>query len=217
MYWYVGKLNSTWPSITVRGKEFSVSSGVYKPLENEFACAEYCPEGVKVLDLDLDLGCGCGVGAVFCADKAKEVLASDISAAAVKNTRENCEKHGVDNVTVVESDMFANIDGKFDLIVANPPYIAADFEDDEKQFATSIRYLPLLFASVHDHLADNGLLLVQYPKWFQASLVKLASAHGMELQSAKRMPAKSPGLSLLSLLYMQVGFRSTFFLFVPKQ
>lgn len=212
-YWYVRKLNAAFPYKTVDGKKFTVFPGVYKPLENEHACADYCREGESVLDL----GCGCGVGAIFCAEKAQSVVASDISAAAVKNTQANCETHGIDNVTVFESDMFEKVEGKFDLIVANPPYIAADFASDEQQFATSVRYLPLLFAGVHDHMQDHGRLLVQYPAWFKGSLVKLAKSHGMVLKETKRMPMKSVGLALLSLAYLQVGFRSTFFLFEPEQ
>ncbi len=211
-YWYVRKLSSIWPYKTVEGRKFSVFPGVYKPLENEHACAEYCQPN----DTVLDLGCGCGVGAIFCARIAKEVLATDISATAVKNTIENCEKLGIQNVQVILSDMFEKVEGEFDLIVANPPYIAADFKDDENQYATSIRYLPLLFAGVHNHLKQDGRLLVQYPAWFEGKLLKLAEAHGMELKSKKRMPAKSLGLTLVSLAYMQVGFRSTFFLFKPK-
>ncbi len=211
-YWYVRKLSTVWPYKTVEGRKFFVFPGVYKPLENEHSCAQYCKQN----DTVLDLGCGCGVGAIFCADIAKDVLATDISTIAVKNTIENCQIHDTTNVKVLLSDMFDKVDGRFDLIIANPPYIAADFENEENQFATSVRYLPLLFAGVHDHLEKDGRLLVQYPAWFEGKLLKLADANGMELVSKKRMPAKSLGLSLISLAYLQVGFRSTFFLFKSK-
>ena len=38
-------------------------------------------------------------------------------------TRLNAEAAGVLNVTTVHSDLFANVDGAFDMIVANPPYL----------------------------------------------------------------------------------------------
>jgi methylase of polypeptide subunit release factors len=208
-YWYVRKLNAAWPYRTVEGRRFIVLPGVYKPLENEHACAEFCRQGDRVLDL----GCGCGIEAIYCAPKARSILAVDISPAAVGNTSENCKLHGVNNVEVRRSDMFADVAGKFDLILANPPYIAADFADEEEQFATSVRYLPMLFAGIDDHLADGGRLLVQYPMWYRRGLEKIASRHGMELKSVKRMPAKSLGLGLLSLAYLQVGFFSTHYLF----
>src|ERR1700677_2429834 len=101
-YWYlhVGALNTFWPSITVGGKRLTTYPGVYKPLENEFACAEYCRSGDRVLDL----GCGSGVCSVFCAPNAREVIAVDISAAAVENTEENCKRLGITNVMARQSD-----------------------------------------------------------------------------------------------------------------
>ena len=210
-YPYVRMLNSMWPSTTVAGKRLVILPGVYKPLENEQACAEYCQPGDRVLDL----GCGSGVGTIFCAPKAREVVAVDISPSAVANTAENCKIHGLGNVSVAQSDMFSNVEGKFDLILANPPYIAAEFENEEQQFATSVRYLPTLFAQVGEHLEADGRLLIQFPIWFQGKIERLASAHGMSLIAVRRLPRKSPALFLLSLLYMQVGFRSAFYLLQP--
>ena len=206
-YWHVRNLNKLWPTITIEGKTLAIHQGVYKPLENEQSCVEYCSEGDRILDL----GCGSGVTAIFAASVAREVVAVDISPAAVANTRENCERLGVSNVDVRESDMFSNVDGKFDVIFANPPYIAADFAKKEEQFATSVRYLPVLFDEVNDYLKEDGRLLVQYPGWFVGHIKELATAHGLKVTQVKRMPRKSLYLSLLSLAYMQVGFFSTLF------
>ncbi|HZD25699.1 MAG TPA: methyltransferase [Alphaproteobacteria bacterium] len=206
-YWYVRKLNAAWPSITLQGKTLTILPGVYKPVENEQACVAYCREGDRVLDL----GCGSGVCTVFCAERAREVVAIDISPAAVRNTEENCRRHGLTHVTVRHSDMFSNVEGKFDLILSNPPYIAADFKDEEAQFATSTRYLPVLFADVHNHLAKDGRLLVQFPMWFRSSIRRLAATHGLQVVSVKRMPRKPLGLLLTSLLYLQFGFRSAIY------
>ena len=105
-YWYVGKLNERFPYKTVEGRRFAVFPGVYKPLENEHSCAQYCQEGDRVLDI----GCGCGVGAIFCAEKAESIVATDISAAAVENTKANCKTFNIDKITVFESDMFEKIE-----------------------------------------------------------------------------------------------------------
>ena len=158
-YSYVGTLNSIWPSITLQGKRLVIFPNVYKPLENEYACSEYCREGDRVLDL----GCGSGVGTVFCAPKAREVVAVDISLAALRNTEENCRIHGLKNVKVMKSDMFSGVEGKFDLILANSPYLEDEFEAEEQQFATSVKYMPTLFAQVGDYLAEGGRLLIQFP------------------------------------------------------
>ena len=211
VFWYkwVRQLNVMWPSIRVDGKKIVVFPEVYKPLENEHAVVDYMRDGDKVLDL----GCGTGVCTVFAAPKAKEVLAVDISPAAVRNTEENARLHGLDNVTVRHSDMFSGVEGRFDIVLANPPYIALDFKDEQEQFATSVRYLPTLFAQVGEHLTPDGRVLVQFPIWFRKKLKKLGAQHGFELVSVERTPGKSPALFLLSLAYMQVGFRSAFYLF----
>jgi SAM-dependent methyltransferase len=210
-YPYVGLLNKIWPSIVVDGKRLMISPEVYKPLENEHGCADYCRPGDRVLDL----GCGSGVCTVFTAPKAREVLAVDISPAAVRNTLQNCERFGLTNVTVRESDMFSTVDGKFDLILANPPYIGVEFEKEENQFATSVRFMPTMFAQAGDYLTPEGRLLVQFPIWFRGKVERLGAKHGFELMEVKRTPNKSIGLFLISLGYTQVGFRSAFYLFRP--
>ena len=113
--------------------------------------------------------------------------------------------------------MFSGVDGKFNLILANPPYIEAAFESNAQQFATSVRYLPTLFAHVGEHLADDGRLLIQYPMWFRGLIERLGAERGLKLTEVRRMPLKSPGLLFLSLLYMQFGFRSAFYLLEPVQ
>ena len=211
-YWHVRQLNLLWPSITLDGQTLAIFPSVYKPLENEQSCVEFIRKDDRVLDL----GCGSGVCAVFAAEVAREVVAVDISPSAVENTRENCRRLGRDNVMVKLSDMFANVDGKFDLILANPPYLEADFADEEAQFATSTRYLPILFAEAGKHLAKDGRLLIQYPGWFSGSIKRLAADHGLEVVKIQRMPRKSLYLSLLSVAYMQLGFRSTQYLLLPR-
>jgi methylase of polypeptide subunit release factors len=211
-YWYVRKLNALWPSITVAGKSLTVYPGVYKPIENEQVAAAYCDADERVLDL----GCGSGVCTVFAAERAREVVAVDISPTAVANTAENCRRHGLANVSVAESDMFANVEGAFDVILANPPYIAADFEDGEEQFATSVRFLPVLFAQAGGYLAPGGRLIVQFPLWFRGKIERLAAQHGFSVTEVRRMPAKPLDLQLLSLAYLQVGFRSSLFVIEPK-
>src|SRR3954470_7424696 len=106
-YWHVRQLNVLWPSITVDGKELVVFPTVYKPLENEHACVEYCNAGDRVLDL----GCGSGVSTVFASAVAGEVVAVDISPSAVDNARENCRRLDIRNVSFAHSDMFSNVEG----------------------------------------------------------------------------------------------------------
>lgn len=76
----------------------------------------------------LDLCTGSGCIALALAHKLNaDVYAIDISADALALARENAHKNGITNVTFIASDLFEKIptDLRFDLIVANPPYIGA--------------------------------------------------------------------------------------------
>ncbi len=72
----------------------------------------------------VDIGCGAGPGAVLLAGPcgAAEVYAADINEQALRYTRVNAAAAGV-GVLAVRSDLLTAIEGEFDLIVANPPYL----------------------------------------------------------------------------------------------
>jgi hypothetical protein len=72
--------------------------------------------------------------------------------------------------------------------------------------------MPTLFEQVDDYLAEDGRLLIQHPSSSRTRIEKLAFEHGLELLSVQRLPPKAPALSLLSVLYLQIGFKSAFYL-----
>ncbi|MFL1526700.1 methyltransferase [Pseudomonas sp. O230] len=74
----------------------------------------------------VDIGCGAGVGAIVIARARREaeVLAVDINPAALRLTAVNAALAEVANVSIKTSDVLRDVDGSFDLIVANPPYMA---------------------------------------------------------------------------------------------
>ncbi len=78
----------------------------------------------------LDLGTGSGAIAIALAQEcpAIEVTATDNSAGALAVARANAARHCPDRIHFRTGDWFAALDatcGPFDLIVSNPPYIAA--------------------------------------------------------------------------------------------
>jgi methylase of polypeptide subunit release factors len=73
-----------------------------------------------------DIGCGSGVGGLIAARisrKTKRVVLVDINGEALEFATANAALMGNPIAEFVESDVFAAIDGKFDLIVSNPPYM----------------------------------------------------------------------------------------------
>jgi methylase of polypeptide subunit release factors len=73
----------------------------------------------------VDIGCGCGPGAISIARALPlaDVLAVDINPMAVRFTRVNARLAGTDKVRSQLSNLLHNVEGAFDLIVANPPYL----------------------------------------------------------------------------------------------
>jgi len=75
---------------------------------------------------DVGTGSGCIAVVLACEAPQASIVAVDISDAALDVARRNVEKHSVGaRVELVRSDLFAAIRGRrFDLLVANPPYIS---------------------------------------------------------------------------------------------
>ena len=74
--------------------------------------------------LDLCTGSGCIGIACAMAFPHTEVVLSDISDTALEVARRNVARHALgERVSVVKSDLFDQLEGEFDLIVTNPPYV----------------------------------------------------------------------------------------------
>jgi SAM-dependent methyltransferase len=72
-----------------------------------------------------DIGCGTGAAAIAIAKRVPraEVLAVDLNDTALRYARVNAALAGVDNVRAEHSDLLTGVDGSFDLIVSNPPFM----------------------------------------------------------------------------------------------
>lgn len=112
------------------GLDFYVDENVLIPqpdteiLVEEAICILKNIEKPKILDLCT----GSGAIAISIAKNinAKTITASDISNKALNVAKVNCKKNNVDNIKLIESDLFENITERFDIIVSNPPYIESN-------------------------------------------------------------------------------------------
>ncbi|MBM3387117.1 MAG: peptide chain release factor N(5)-glutamine methyltransferase, partial [Betaproteobacteria bacterium] len=86
---------------------------------------ELLPEGAAQRVLDLGTGSGAIALALQQARPAAEVSAVDASEDALTVARANAKRLGLP-VRFIHSDWLAQVNGHFDLIVSNPPYIAQD-------------------------------------------------------------------------------------------
>ncbi|VVB66817.1 putative S-adenosylmethionine-dependent methyltransferase [Candidatus Norongarragalina meridionalis] len=115
----------------------------------------------------LDMGTGSGFQGIAAAKKdgVEEVVCADIDAQALASAKENAEKDGVaSKITFVKSDLFSAIDGFFDCIAFNPPYLPEDDEtvgDVALESGESGREATDWFlAEFAEHLAEGGVLLL---------------------------------------------------------
>ncbi len=143
----------------------------------------------------LDLGTGSGCLAVALARElpAARVTAVDLSAAALAVARRNAAAHGVAaRIAFVVSDLFAALpaDATFDLIVANPPYLApGDAASPELAFephgalyagADGLAVIRALLAAAPRHLRRGGILLMELGDGQSRVVIDLARAAGFD-------------------------------------
>ena len=124
----------------------------------------------------LDVGTGGGCIAIACATVFPDarVDAVDVDRDALALAAENVRDHDLeDRVRLVESDLFAGIDTAYDLIVANPPYVAREeFESLPAEYrhepARGLRagedgvdVIDRILTEAGPHLRSDGLLVVE--------------------------------------------------------
>lgn len=174
------------------GREFRVTRDVLDPrpeTETLVAAALEVPFA-RVLDL------GTGSGAILCTLLAERSgatgLGTDLSAAALGIAQGNAEALGLGGrAQFVLSDWWADVAGQFDLIVSNPPYIAADemaalspeVRDWEPHQALTpggdgLDAYRAICAGAAAHLAPGGRLMLEIGPAQGAAVAALARAAG---------------------------------------
>lgn len=125
---------------------------------------------IKILDLCT------GSGAIAISLKkylpSVQVFASDISKKALEIAKTNAKKNDV-QIKLIESNMFENINEKFDIVVSNPPYIKTDEitklsnqVQNEPRLALDggkdgLDFYRIIQKNIKNYLYENGMLLME--------------------------------------------------------
>ncbi len=179
------------------GHDFNVAPAVLIPRPETELLVEWALErilpGANLRVLDLGTGSGCIAISIALARPHALVVALDNSLAALEVARSNARRHHAANVKIGKSNWFAAVAGeRFDVIVANPPYIAAG---DPHLSAGDLRFEPAAaLASGADGLDALRAILAAAP----AHLRKggwLAFEHGYDQAARCRALLEAAGFT----------------------
>ena len=167
------------------GRRFEISREVLDPRPETESLVEAALSFPFDRVLDLGLGSGCIIVTLLLERPQATGLGVDISEAACLQASANAILHEVaDRLDIQRSDWFETVEGRFDLIVSNPPYLAAsemkhvqpELRDHEPRLALTdeadgLSAYRLIAAEAQGYLSAEGRVMVEMG-WRQASDVK---------------------------------------------
>ena len=180
---FVTDFTKSYKLIYKRGKTYfmdiplEITKDVFPPV---FATERFINEIIKQFSNKkriLEIGTGSGAMALAIAKNIKdsEVIATDISDEILEVAKRNAELNNITNVKLVKSDLFNDVDGKYDLIFSNPPQQkteAIDKASKEGKLITpkvasdgGVDGLDLynkIKNQAKEYLNDDGVLVLQY-------------------------------------------------------
>jgi release factor glutamine methyltransferase len=146
---------------------------------------------LRVLDL------GTGTGAILVTLLAELPVATgigtDLSEGAARTAEENAVAHGVaGRARFLVADWLTGVDGAFDLVVSNPPYIRhseiAELEPEVTRYdpgraldggADGLDAYRRMLGSLAGHLAPGGMLFLEVGAGQAGDVVQLIETHGL--------------------------------------
>ena len=145
---------------------FCLMEEVYKPSEDSYLLQRHVEQLVS--GRVLDMGTGSGIQAVTAArkDAVSHVLAVDINPAALIMAEKRAMNYGVSTkIDFKLSDLFASVEGVFDWILFNTPYLPSEGDADEASWAggeTGGEVIRQFLENAQDYLDADGSILMIY-------------------------------------------------------
>lgn len=182
------------------GYEFLVNEHVLIPRQDTENLVE---EALKVIRpdmyvLDMCTGSGCIPISLKLRNPQIVIEGADISEEALKVAEKNAKKLGVSGKWI-QTDMFENITGTFDMITSNPPYIPTKvIEELEAEVRLhdpyealdgkedGLYFYRILAEKVPEYLTDGGWLVMEIGYDQSADVEKLLKETGFEQVSTQK-------------------------------
>lgn len=175
------------------GRRFKVSRDVLDPRPETEILIEAALAQPFTRVLDLGLGSGCILVTLLAERPEATGLGIDISEAACLQASANAVLHRVEaRVDIRQSDWFSDVEGRFDLVVSNPPYIALDemeglsreVREHEPDIALTdggdgLGAYRMIAAGIGAHLEPGGRLLLEIGPTQGAAVSALLEEAGM--------------------------------------
>jgi len=181
-------------------RSFEVSKAVLIPRPDTETlierALELLPQDSRARVLDLCTGSG-AIAITLAAERPEtQVVATDLSEAALELAQRNAERHGVrDRIEFVHGDLYAALasDARFDLIAANPPYIPdaelpqlqPEIRDHEPRLALAsgpdgLSHLQRLAAGARAHLNPGSSVLFEVGAGQSADVERMLIDAGLQ-------------------------------------
>jgi release factor glutamine methyltransferase len=167
------------------GRDFAVSGDVLDPRPETETLIEIALNRPFETVLDLGTGSGCILVTLLAEHQMARGVGVDLSEAACLQASANAVAHHVQTrATVIRSDWFEAVEGRFDLIVSNPPYLAVsemdalapELRDHEPRMALTdeqdgLSAYRLIASQAQGYLTAQGRVLVEIG-WQQGAAVQ---------------------------------------------
>ncbi|MEM7816682.1 MAG: methyltransferase [Candidatus Aenigmatarchaeota archaeon] len=196
--------------------EFLIDENVYCPEEDSLFFADFVIEYLsnyfklekkyfkqrknsRTIENILEVGCGCGFLSIiiykfFEKNLGKDVdrmkfVAVDINRKSIENTKINAKRHEA-KILVKYSNLFENIDEKFDLIIFNAPYLPVEEDYSYSIFQKGENIVNKFLIDAKEFMNDNAIILllvssitpIRIPDSYTARIIKRKKIDWEELR-----------------------------------
>lgn len=145
----------------------------------------------RKFDNILELGIGSGIISITLnLQLHSKVLGVDINESAIRLAKKNSENLKATDVEFIYSNLYENVEGKFDLIVSNPPYIdEVDYRELDKKIlkepksalyggVDGLYFYRKIIEKANEYLNENGVIAFEIGYNQKKSIFKILDEHG---------------------------------------